>query len=47
MEITVRRAERLFQIVQYLRNRHLTTARWLPEKLEVSEEERGPAPFNE
>jgi len=33
----VRRADRLFQIVQYLRNRHLTTARWLSEKLEVSE----------
>jgi len=33
----VRRADRLFQIVQYLRHRHLTTARWLAEKLEVSE----------
>ena len=25
----VRRADRLFQIVQYLRNRRLTTAKWL------------------
>ena len=33
----MRRADRLFQIVQYLRNRNLTTARWLSEKLEVSE----------
>jgi len=33
----VRRADRLFQIVQYLRNRRLTTAKWLAEKLEVSE----------
>lgn len=33
----MRRADRLFQIVQYLRNRQLTTARWLSEKLEVSE----------
>ena len=33
----MRRADRLFQIVQYLRNRRLTTARWLSEKLEVSE----------
>jgi len=33
----VRRADRLFQIVQYLRNRQLTTAKWLSEKLEVSE----------
>ena len=33
----MRRADRLFQIVQYLRNRRLTTAKWLAEKLEVSE----------
>lgn len=33
----MRRADRLFQIVQYLRNRKLTTARWLAEKLGVSE----------
>ena len=33
----MRRADRLFQIVQYLRNRRLTTASWLAEKLEVSE----------
>ena len=33
----MRRADRLFQIVQYLRNRYLTTARWLSEKLEMSE----------
>jgi len=33
----VRRADRLFQIIQYLRNRRLTTAKWLAEKLEVSE----------
>ena len=33
----MRRADRLFQIVQYLRNRRLTTAHWLAEKLEMSE----------
>jgi len=33
----VRRADRLFQIVQYLRSRRLTTAAWLAENLEVSE----------
>jgi predicted DNA-binding transcriptional regulator YafY len=32
----VRRADRLFQIVQFLRSRRLTTADWLAEKLEVS-----------
>jgi len=32
----VRRADRLFQIVQYLRSRRLTTADWLAERLEVS-----------
>lgn len=32
----MRRADRLFQIVQYLRSRRLTTADWLAEKLEVS-----------
>ncbi len=33
----MRRADRLFEIIQYLRTRELTTARWLSEKLEVSE----------
>jgi predicted DNA-binding transcriptional regulator YafY len=33
----VRRADRLFQIVQLLRSRRLTTARWLAERLEISE----------
>ena len=33
----MRRADRLFQIVQYLRGRRLVTARQLAEKLEVSE----------
>ncbi|GAB3483490.1 helix-turn-helix transcriptional regulator [Marinomonas epiphytica] len=33
----MRRADRLFQIVQYIRNRRLTTARWLAERLDVSE----------
>lgn len=33
----MRRADRLFQIIQYLRQRRLTTAKWLAEKLEVSE----------
>jgi predicted DNA-binding transcriptional regulator YafY len=33
----VRRADRLFQIVQILRSRRLTTARFLSERLEVSE----------
>lgn len=33
----MRRADRLFQIIQFLRTRRLTTARWLSEKLEVSE----------
>ena len=33
----MRRADRLFQIVQFLRGRRLTTARWLAEQLEVSE----------
>lgn len=33
----MRRADRLFQIVQFLRGRRLTTARWLAERLEVSE----------
>jgi predicted DNA-binding transcriptional regulator YafY len=32
----LRRADRLFQIVQYLRSRRLTTAEWLAKKLEVS-----------
>ena len=32
----MRRADRLFKIVQYLRSRRLTTAEWLAEKLEVS-----------
>lgn len=32
----MRRADRLFQIVQFLRGRRLTTAQWLAERLEVS-----------
>lgn len=32
----MRRADRLFQIVQFLRSRRLTTAEWLADKLEVS-----------
>ncbi len=32
----MRRAERLFQIVQWVRGRRLTTAQWLAERLEVS-----------
>ena len=33
----MRRADRLFQIIQFLRNRRVTTALWLSERLEVSE----------
>ncbi len=33
----MRRADRLFQIVQFLRSQRVTTARWLAERLEVSE----------
>ena len=33
----MRRADRLFQIVQFLRTRRVTTAAWLAEHLEVSE----------
>lgn len=33
----MRRADRLFQIIQFLRTRRVTTARWLAERLEVSE----------
>jgi len=33
----MRRADRLFQIVQHIRARQVTTATWLAEKLEVSE----------
>lgn len=33
----MRRADRLFQIVQFLRSRRVTTARWFSEVLEVSE----------
>ncbi|TWC41306.1 HTH domain-containing protein [Pseudomonas sp. SJZ079] len=32
----MRRADRLFQIVQFLRSRRLTTAQWLAERLQVS-----------
>ncbi|HSG65013.1 MAG TPA: YafY family protein [Gammaproteobacteria bacterium] len=32
----MRRADRLFSIVQFLRTRRLTTARWLADRLEVS-----------
>ncbi len=33
----MRRADRLFQIIQFLRTRRVTTARWLADRLEVSE----------
>ena len=33
----MRRADRLFQIIELLRGRRLTTARYLAERLEVSE----------
>lgn len=33
----MRRADRLFQIVQFLRTRRVTTAAWLAQRLEVSE----------
>lgn len=33
----MRRADRLFQIIQFLRTRRITTASWLAERLEVSE----------
>lgn len=33
----MRRADRLFQIIQFLRTRRVTTALWLAERLEVSE----------
>lgn len=33
----MRRADRLFQIIQFLRSRRLTTAKWLAQRLEVSE----------
>ena len=33
----MRRADRLFQIVSFLRRRRFTTAAWLGERLEVSE----------
>lgn len=33
----MRRADRLFQIIQFLRTRRVTTARWLSERLEVSD----------
>lgn len=33
----MRRADRLFQIIQLLRNRRITTASWLAEELEISE----------
>lgn len=33
----MRRADRLFQIIQLIRSRRLTTAKWLAEELEVSE----------
>lgn len=33
----MRRADRLFEIIQWLRSRRVTTALWLGEKLEVSE----------
>ncbi len=33
----MRRADRLFQIIQFLRSRRVTTANWLADRLEVSE----------
>lgn len=33
----MRRADRLFEIIQWLRSRRVTTARWLAQRLEVSE----------
>lgn len=33
----MRRADRLFQIIQFLRTRRVTTAKWLADRLEVSE----------
>lgn len=33
----MRRADRLFQIIQFLRSRRLTTAKWLAERFELSE----------
>ncbi len=33
----MRRADRLFQIVQFIRTRRITTAKWLSEELQVSE----------
>ncbi len=33
----MRRADRLFEIIQWLRSRRVTTAQWLAQKLEVSE----------
>ena len=33
----MRRADRLFQIIQFLRTRRVTTAQWLARRLEVSE----------
>lgn len=33
----MRRADRLFQIIQFLRSRRVTTASWLSQRLEVSE----------
>lgn len=33
----MRRADRLFEIIQWLRSRRVTTAQWLAERLEVSE----------
>lgn len=35
--MNMRRADRLFQIVQFLRTRRITTAKWLAEELQVSE----------
>lgn len=33
----MRRADRLFEIIQWLRSRRVTTAKWLAERLEISE----------
>ena len=40
----MRRADRLFQIVQFLRSRRLTTAQWLAERLGDRETKAIPVP---
>ena len=36
-QTNMRRADRLFEIIQWLRSRRITTAQWLAQRLEVSE----------